>query len=77
MFLININRAVDGRRARIFHSMYRTIDAVFPHTYVFAKDRRLWAAEDSRNIILLAVNGVGEVKLQRYGQAFLEVIAGD
>ncbi len=25
---------------------------------------------------LLAVNGVGEVKLQRYGQAFLDVIAG-
>jgi ATP-dependent DNA helicase RecQ len=34
-------------------------------------------AKPSSEEELLAVNGVGEVKLQRYGQAFLEVIAGD
>jgi ATP-dependent DNA helicase RecQ len=33
-------------------------------------------ARPSSEAELLAVNGVGEVKLQRYGQAFLDVIAG-
>ena len=57
-FVMNINRAVDGPQARIFHSMLRTIEAVFPNTYTFAKDRRLGSEpRDSRNIILLAING--------------------
>ena len=38
VFVMNINSAIEGPLARIFHSMYRTIDAVFPNTYVFAMD---------------------------------------
>ena len=56
-FVMNINSAVDGPQSRIFHSMLRTIEAVFPNTYAFAKDRRLGSDRDSRNIILLAING--------------------
>ena len=34
--------------------MYRTIDAVFPNTYVFAMEHRRFDARRSANIILLA-----------------------
>jgi spermidine synthase len=54
VFLMNINSAIDGRLSRIFHSMYRTVDSVFPNTYVFAMQHRQSGEDCSTNIILLA-----------------------
>ncbi len=53
VFLMNINSAIDGPSARIFHSMYRTLTTVFSHTYVFAVDHRLGDRSRSTNIILI------------------------
>jgi spermidine synthase len=54
VFLMNINSAVDGPLARIFHSMYRTIDSVFENTYVFAMHHRQSGDTLSTNVILMA-----------------------
>jgi spermidine synthase len=54
VFVININSAIEGPTARIFHSMHRTMEAVFPHTYVFAKDFRTLGTHKTINIILVA-----------------------
>ena len=54
VFVINIISAVDGPISPIFHSMYRTLESVFPNTYVFAKDYRDRGKTNSTNIILLA-----------------------
>ena len=54
VFMMNINSAIDGPLARIFHSMYRTIDSVFPNTYVFAEEHRKAGEHESTNIILMA-----------------------
>ena len=54
VFVMNINSAIDGPLAGIFHSMYRTVDSVFPNTYIFAVQRRQLDADCSTNIILLA-----------------------
>ena len=54
LFIMNINSAIDGPLAPIFHAMYRTIDSVFPNTYCFAMDHRQTGEHESTNIILLA-----------------------
>ncbi len=54
VFVMNINSAVDGSLARIFQSMYRTLESVFPHTYVFVKDYRRRGRKQSTNVILVA-----------------------
>jgi len=54
VFLINVNSAIEGRRARIFHAMHRTMETVFPHTYVFAPDFRTAGKRSTINIILVA-----------------------
>ncbi len=54
VFIMNIDSAIDGPLAGIFHSAYRTLNGVFPNTYVFAMDHRRHDDRDSRNIILLA-----------------------
>ena len=54
VFLMNINSAVDGPLASIFHSMYRTIDSVFQNTYVFAMQHRQSGNTCSTNVILVA-----------------------
>jgi hypothetical protein len=51
---MNINSAIEGPLAHIFLSMYRTIDSVFPNTYVFATEHRHFGRYDSMNIILMA-----------------------
>ena len=54
VFVMNIISAVDGPLAGIFHSMYRTVESVFPNTYVFAADHQARGRDQSMNIILLA-----------------------
>lgn len=54
VFVININSAIEGPNARIFHSMHRTMEAAFPNTYVFAKDYRTLGTDTTINIILVA-----------------------
>jgi len=54
VFIMNIDSAIDGPLAGIFHSAYRTLNDVFPNTYVFAVDHRGHDERDSRNMILLA-----------------------
>jgi spermidine synthase len=57
VFVMNINSAVSGPDARIYHSMQRTCEAVFPRTYAFAMGRQYGDDEQSRNIILVATKG--------------------
>jgi spermidine synthase len=54
VFIMNVNSAIDGPLAQIFHSMYRTIDSVFPNIYVFAMDHRNVGEHESTNLILMA-----------------------
>ena len=54
VFVMNINSALDGPLAGIFQSMYRTIHAVFPNTYVFAADYRNLDQHAAMNIIFVA-----------------------
>jgi spermidine synthase len=61
VFIMNINSAIEGPNSRIFHSMQATIEAVFPTSYVFAKDHRLAGRENSTNIVLVATRD--EVRL--------------
>jgi spermidine synthase len=53
VFLMNINSALEGPRAQIFQSIYRTFDAVFPNTYVFAMDHQQRPTQFTMNVILL------------------------
>jgi spermidine synthase len=61
VFVMNVGSALDGRLGRIFQSMYRTIDAVFPHTYVFPLNGGNGQPEDSTNIILLATKSAERI----------------
>ncbi len=54
VFIMNINSAIVGPSACIFHSMYRTIDSVFPSVYVFAMEHRRLGETKSTNIIFVA-----------------------
>jgi spermidine synthase len=54
VFVININSALEGPASRIFFSVHRTVESVFPETYVFAKDHRTLGSRRTINIILLA-----------------------
>jgi len=58
VFLMNINSALSGERSGIFHSLYKTVEAVFPNTtYAFAFGRAFVPPTVSTNIILVGVNG--------------------
>jgi len=54
VFLININSAVDGGDAKIFHALYRTLSEVFPAVAGFAEQYQRLAGNHSRNIVLMA-----------------------
>jgi spermidine synthase len=54
VFLMNVDSAIDGPLAGIFHSMVRTLDTVFPNTYVFGMDHRSSDQQASLNVILVA-----------------------
>ena len=51
---MNINSAIEGPASRIFQSMFRTIQSVFPQTYAFAINHKQRGYTASANIILLA-----------------------
>jgi spermidine synthase len=53
VFLMNINSALEGPSAGIFHSMDRTLQAVFPNTYAFAVDPQPLDPQHTINIIFL------------------------
>jgi spermidine synthase len=57
VFVMNIHGTLEGECSQLFKSMYRTIDEVFEHTYVFPLDLRERRPGRSGNIILLATNG--------------------
>jgi spermidine synthase len=54
ILVMNINSALAGRLSRIFESMHRTMESVFPQVYVFAEHRGALPNEASRNIILVS-----------------------
>ena len=54
VFVMNINSAIEGPASRIFQSMFRTIQSVFPQTYAFAINHKQRGYTASANIILLA-----------------------
>ena len=54
VFVMNINSALNGPSGNIFQSMYRTLDSVFPNTYVFRIGRDLARHDVSTNIIFVA-----------------------
>jgi spermidine synthase len=54
VLVMNINSAVEGPTSAIFHSVYRTLAAVFPSVDAFARDYRTWGTRQSANIILVA-----------------------
>jgi spermidine synthase len=59
VFVMNINSAQRGPKAQIFHSMYKTIESVFPEsTYAFSllRSTGMIAPTESTNVILVAVN---------------------
>jgi hypothetical protein len=60
---MNINSAIEGPRSGIFRSMQATIEAVFPASYVFAKDHRAAGLENSTNVILVAVKDASNARL--------------
>ena len=66
VFMMNINSALEGPLARIFQSMYRTIEAVFPNTYVFAVEHRGYGDDRTMNIILLATCGEERLSPQEW-----------
>ena len=70
VFIMNINSAIDGPLARIFHSMYCTIDSVFPNTYAFAMKDQYADEHDptnvSTNIILLATRDKNRISPQQW-----------
>ncbi len=57
VFVMNINSALEGPQARIFRSMYRTIDSVFPNTYVFSRDHGSGGRQQTTNILFVAAKG--------------------
>jgi spermidine synthase len=56
VFLMNINSAPRGPNAQIFHSMYKTLDSVFPAVNAFVLYGDRLVGDQSTNIILVAVN---------------------
>ena len=56
VFVMNVNSAIDGPTASIFQSIYRTLESVFPHTYVFAMEHDRRGTHESTNVILVATN---------------------
>lgn len=58
VFVMNINSALQGEKAQIFSSMYKTIADVFPqNTHAFALGRSLgWSTDFSTNVILVGIN---------------------
>lgn len=56
VFVMNLNSAVTGPKAKIFQSMQRTAASVFPQVHVFAKDNRKLPEQSSMNVILVATN---------------------
>lgn len=68
VFVMNINSAVEGPFARIYHSMYRTLDAVFPHTYAFALDYRQRGVDQSMNIILLSTRRDERISPEQFAE---------
>lgn len=66
VFVMNINSAMEGPDGRIFHSMLRTFESVFPRTYAFAMDRRYGSPEQSRNILLVATPGDEPISPQEW-----------
>jgi spermidine synthase len=54
VLVMNINSAVEGPTSRIFHSVYRTLAAVFPAVDAFARDYQAWGSRQSVNILLVA-----------------------
>ena len=54
VFVMNVLGAIEGPSSEIFQSMYRTMDSVFPQTYVFGVGYRPSEKSTGRNIILLA-----------------------
>jgi len=66
VFVININSAIEGPMARIFHSMHRTLDTVFPNTYVFAKDFREFGKTETINILLVATKSETRIRPEQW-----------
>jgi spermidine synthase len=62
VFVMNINSAIEGPNAGIFGSMYRTLESVFEHTYVFAKDYEGRGDRDTLNVMLLATQGIPSIQ---------------
>ncbi len=56
VFMMNINSSIQGPASRIFASTVKTLNQVFRHTYVFAKDHQRYGVEQSMNVILVATN---------------------
>jgi spermidine synthase len=56
VFLMNINSAPRGPNAQIFHSMYKTLNGVFPGVDAFVLYADRLTGDQSTNIILVAMN---------------------
>lgn len=56
VLVMNINSAVRGPNAAIFHSMYKTIDQAFTGVDAFAIGWQYGLRDQSTNVILVAVN---------------------
>lgn len=54
VFIMNINSAVDGPSASIFHAIHKTLAAEFTHTYAFAHEIAERGRDHSTNILLVA-----------------------
>lgn len=66
----NIIGALSGPQARLFQSMYKTLKAVFPHTYVFPVNYQEGTEEAYRNVVVFGVlpgepGGPGHMRLSR------------
>jgi spermidine synthase len=57
VFVMNINSALEGPHSLIYHTMQRTLAAVFPQVYAFGESHVGRVATQSMNVILLASNG--------------------
>lgn len=57
VFIMNTNSALEGPLARVFQSLYDSIDRVFSHVYVYAQGHGSGAGTElTRNVIFIATN---------------------
>jgi spermidine synthase len=72
VFVMNINSAIRGDNAKIFESMYATLEAAFPQVHAFALAKQHGLTTESTNVMLVAVNSEKKLTAEEWRIKALE-----